>query len=332
MSKVLIIAEAGVNHNGDLKIAQEMAMAAKEAGADVVKFQTAKLDSLVSKYAEMAEYQKANIGKTLSQKEMLRKLLLTYEDFEILADYCKKIGIDFLSTPFDIESIYFLKKLGCSQWKIPSGEVTNYPYLVKIAETGMPVILSTGMSTIDEVREALNVLEINGAGRVTLLHCTSDYPTAYEDVNLNAMISMKKEFGLNVGYSDHTKGCEVSVAAVAMGACIIEKHFTLDNNMSGPDHKASLEPNELKRMITAIRNVETAMGNGVKIPTPTEIKNRVAARKSVVAKHAIKKGEVFTEENITTKRPGNGISPMKWKDLMRTTAMRDFEEDELIEI
>lgn len=332
MNRVLIIAEAGVNHNGNLKTAQKLALAAKEAGADIVKFQTAKLDSLVSKHAEMAEYQKKNVGTTLSQKEMLRKLLLTYEDFVILADYCKSIGIDFLSTPFDIDSIQFLRKLECVQWKVPSGEITNYPYLLKIAETGLPVILSTGMSTMDEIREALDVLEKNDAGKVTLLHCTTAYPAAYKDVNLRAMVSMMNEFGLKVGYSDHTEGIEIPIAAVAMGACIIEKHFTLDKNMDGPDHKASLEPCELKEMVDAIRNIEVAMGNGIKTPTQVEEKNRVAARKSIVARTSIKKGEVFTEKNITTKRPGNGISPMNWNNLIGKTAIRDFDEDELIEI
>lgn len=332
MDHVLIIAEAGVNHNGSLEIAKEMVRAAKEAGADIIKFQTANLDALVSRHAEMAEYQKENTGTEGSQRDLLSKLLLPYEEFSILADYCKEVKISFLSTPFDIESIYFLQTLDCSLWKVPSGEITNYPYLVEIARTGMPVILSTGMCTMDDVRNALDVLEENGAGPVTLLHCTTEYPAAYNDVNLRAMLSLKKEFGRKVGYSDHTKGIEVPIAAAAMGACIIEKHFTLSRKMDGPDHKASLEPHELKEMIKAIRNIELAMGNGVKSPTETEKKNQAVARKSIVARCNIKKGEIFTTENITTKRPGNGISPMKWKDILGRPAVRDFEEDELIEV
>lgn len=332
MDHVLIIAEAGVNHNGSLEIAKEMVRAAKEAGADIIKFQTANLDALVSRHAEMAEYQKENTGTEGSQRDLLSKLLLPYEEFLILADYCKEVKISFLSTPFDIESIYFLQTLDCSLWKVPSGEITNYPYLVEIARTGMPVILSTGMCTMDDVRNALDVLGENGAGPVTLLHCTTEYPAAYNDVNLRAMLSLKKEFGRKVGYSDHTRGIEVPIAAAAMGACIIEKHFTLSRKMDGPDHKASLEPHELKEMIKAIRNIELAMGNGVKSPTETEKKNQAVARKSIVARCNIKKGEIFTTENITTKRPGNGISPMKWKDILGRPAVRDFEEDELIEV
>lgn len=332
MEHVLIIAEAGVNHNGSLKIAKEMVRVAKDAGADIIKFQTAKLDALVSRHAEMAEYQKENTGADGSQRDLLRKLLLRYEEFSILADYCKEVKIGFLSTPFDIESIHFLKSLGCSLWKVPSGEITNYPYLVEIAGTGLPVILSTGMCTMDDVRSALNVLEENGAGPVTLLHCTTEYPTAFNDVNLQAMRSLKKEFGKRVGYSDHTRGIEVPIAAAAMGACIIEKHFTLSRKMDGPDHKASLEPHELKEMIKAIRNIELAMGNGLKTPTETEKKNQTVARKSIVARCNIKKGETFTIENITTKRPGDGISPMKWNEVLGRSAIRDFEEDELIEI
>lgn len=332
MDHVLIIAEAGVNHNGSLEIAKEMVRAAKEAGADIIKFQTANLDALVSRHAEMAEYQKENTGTEGSQRDLLSKLLLPYEEFLILADYCKEVKISFLSTPFDIESIYFLQTLDCSLWKVPSGEITNYPYLVEIARTGMPVILSTGMCTMDDVRNALDVLGENGAGPVTLLHCTTEYPAAYNDVNLRAMLSLKKEFGRKVGYSDHTRGIEVPIAAAAMGACIIEKHFTLSRKMDGPDHKASLEPHELKEMIKAIRNIELAMGNGVKFPTETEKKNQAVARKSIVARCNIKKGEIFTTENITTKRPGNGISPMKWKDILGRPAIRDFEEDELIEV
>lgn len=330
--KTLIIAEAGVNHNGDLEVAKKLALCAKEAGADIVKFQTAKLDSLVSKYADMAEYQKNNINADMSQKEMLRKLLLSFEEFEQLKEYCEEINIKFLSTPFDIESIEFLDDLGCEFWKIPSGEITNYPYLVKIALTHKPIILSTGMATIDEVRECYNLLKENGAGEITLLHCTTQYPTEYEDVNLAAMMTLGKEFGCSVGYSDHTKGIEVPVAAVAMDASVIEKHFTLDRNMEGPDHKASLEPDELKTMVSMIRNIEQAIGDGNKRPQAVEILNKSVARKSIVAKRNIIKGEILSSENITTKRPGNGINPMRWNEIIGSVAIRDFVEDELIEI
>lgn len=332
MEKVLIIAEAGVNHNGDIRIAKRLADEAKKAGADIVKFQTAKLSSLVSKFADMAEYQKENIGEEMTQQEMLRKLLLTYEEFEVLASYCEKIGIRFLSTPFDLDSIEFLKELGCDIWKIPSGEITNLPYLEKIAETHKPVILSTGMCTLEEVEDAVRILKRTGAGDITLLHCTTQYPTPYDEVNLKAMLTLKEKFNCMVGYSDHTKGIEVPVAAVAMGAKVIEKHFTLDKNMEGPDHKASLEPQELQTMITAIRNIEKAIGNGEKLPTKSEIANKTVARKSIIALKNIKKGEELTTENLTTKRPGNGISPMKWYEVLGTKAVRDFQEDELIEI
>lgn len=330
-NRVLIIAEIGVNHNGDFNTAKKLIDKAKECGADIVKFQTAKLDSLVSKCANMAEYQKQNIGEEKSQKEMLRELLLSFEEFQELAEYCNEIGITFLSTPFDIESICFLDPLQ-QIWKVPSGEITNYPYLVEIAKTKKPVILSTGMSTLDEIRSAIGVLTENGTEDITLLHCTTDYPTAMKDVNLNAMITLKSEFGYPIGYSDHTNGIEVSVAATAMGATIIEKHFTLDKEMPGPDHKASLEPNELKNLVTAIRNIEQAKGSFRKFPTKAEMKNRDVARKSIVAAKIIKKGEVFSVENLTTKRPGNGISPMLWNEIIGSIAKRDFDEDELIEV
>ncbi len=329
--KTLIIAEAGVNHNGSLETAKELIRVAKACGADVVKFQTANVNSLVSKSAQMAKYQKDNIGKEESQKDMLSKLLLPFEDFATLSEYCNDVGIKFLSTPFDIESIRFLDDLQ-DVWKIPSGEITNYPYLVEIAKTKKRIILSTGMSTLEEVNDALSVLHENGAGKITLLHCTTSYPTPMKDVNLNAMLTLKEQFGYEVGYSDHTKGIEVPIAAVALGAKVIEKHFTLDRNMEGPDHKASLEPNELKAMVDAIRNVELAMGTGEKIPSESEIANISVARKSIIAAKDIKAGDVFTEENLTTKRPGNGISPMKWTEVLGTTAIRDFAEDELIEI
>lgn len=331
MAKTLIIAEAGVNHNGSLEIAKQLVRTAKECGADIVKFQTAKLDSLVSKFAEMADYQKANTGKVESQKEMLSKLLLTFDEFKELAEYCKEVGIMFLSTPFDIESIHFLNDMQ-EIWKIPSGEITNYPYLVEIAKTGKKVILSTGMSELDEIRAAVDVLRNNGANNIIILHCTTEYPAPLAEVNLNVMTTLKKEFGCKVGYSDHTRGIEVSLAAVAMGAEVIEKHFTLDRNMEGPDHKASLEPNELKALVDGIRNIELAKGSFEKVPTESELKNRSVARKSIVAARNISTGEVFTEENLTTKRPGNGVSPMKWNEIIGTTAKRDFMEDELIEI
>lgn len=328
---VLIIAEAGVNHNGNIETAKKLIDIAKDAGADIVKFQTAKLDLLVSKDAHMAEYQKQNIGIEKSQKEMLRDLLLSFEDFRMLSEYCRDREIQFLSTPFDIDSIHFLNELQ-DIWKIPSGEITNYPYLVEIARTSKRIILSTGMCTLEEVRQALKVLTDNGAEDMTLLHCTTDYPTDMEDVNLNAMFSLQREFKLPIGYSDHTKGIVVSVAAVAMGATVIEKHFTLDRNMIGPDHKASLEPKELKDLVKAIRDVERAKGSYEKKPTQAELKNRDVARKSIVAARDIKMGERFSTENLTTKRPGSGISPMLWDEVIGKKATRDFYEDELIEL
>lgn len=332
MGKVLIIAEAGVNHNGSIELAKKLVDEAKKAGADIVKFQTSKLDALVSKFADMAEYQKENLGYVKSQKEMLKDIVFPFEAFVEISEYCKKVGIKFLSTPFDIDSVHFLEELGCDMWKIPSGEITNYPYLLEIAKTHKPIILSTGMSTIEEVRECYELLKKNGAGEITLLHCTTQYPTEYEDVNLKAMLTLEKEFGCKVGYSDHTRGIEIPVAAVAMGATVIEKHFTLDKTMEGPDHKASLEPNELSNMISMIRHLEKALGNGEKVPADTEIPNKAVARKSIIAKRDIAKGEVLSEENITTKRPGSGISPMKWNEVIGTKAIRDFVEDELIEL
>ena len=331
MNKVLIIAEAGVNHNGDIEIAKALIRAAKEAGADIVKFQTAKLSSLVSIVAKMAEYQKENIGKEESQKDMLSKLLLPFASFVELADYCTEIGIQFLSTPFDIESICFLKDF-VTAWKVPSGEITNYPYLVEIAKTGFPVILSTGMSEICEIDAAMDVLKEHGATEITLLHCNTQYPTPYEDVNLLAMNALRERYGVPVGYSDHTNGIEVPVAAVALGAEVIEKHFTLDRTMEGPDHKASLEPHELKAMVDSIRNIEKALGSSEKKATASEASNKAVARKSIVAKRDIAAGEILTEDNITTKRPGTGISPMRWNEVLGTTAIRNFAEDELIEL
>jgi len=332
MGHTLIIAEAGVNHNGDFETAKRLVLAAKEAGADIVKFQTANVDSLVSEYAEMADYQKKNTGKVESQREMLQKILLSYNEFLKLSDFCEKIGIKFLSTPFDIESIRFLLDLGVDVWKVPSGEITNYPYLVEIARTGLPIILSTGMSTLDEVGEAIEVLQENECGKITLLHCTTEYPAPYRHVNLNAMATLRESFGLDIGYSDHTLGIDIPIAAVALGAVIIEKHFTLSREMEGPDHKASLEPDELKMMVQSIRKLEKALGNGLKQPTDVEKKNAMAARKSIIAGKEIQKGEYLTEENLTTKRPGTGISPMKWNEILGTVAIRDFKKDELIEI
>lgn len=330
--KVLIIAEAGVNHNGNIELAKELAKCAKDSGADIVKYQTVDLDSLVSQSAEMAEYQKRNTQKKTSQKEMLAKLILENEEFIELKEYCDEIGIEFLSTPFDIKSIHFLNDIGLRFWKVPSGEITNYPYLLEVAKTKKPVILSTGMCSLEEVDSAICILRKNGAGNISLLHCTTDYPTPYEYVNLRAMETLRQRFGVEVGYSDHTKGTEVAIAAVAMGAKIIEKHFTLSREMEGPDHKASLEPNELKQMVESIRNIEKAMGDGIKKIQPNERQNMKIARKSIIANRNISKGEVLTEDNLTTKRPGDGISPMRWNEVIGTKAIRNFSEDELIEI
>ena len=328
---VYIIAEAGVNHNGSFELACKLVDAAKKSGVDCIKFQTFKSDNLVSKNAKKAEYQKNMTGDG-SQLEMLKKLELSYEEFSSLKQYCDKVGICFLSTPFDYDSIDFLNALDIPFWKVPSGEVTNYPYLVALAKTGKPVVMSTGMCEMDEIVAAIEVLRGNGTKDIKLLHCNTEYPTPFEDVNLRAMQTMRDTFGLEVGYSDHTPSIEVPIAAVAMGATIIEKHFTLDRNMEGPDHKASLEPDELAAMVRAIRNVEQAMGSGIKEPSKSEKKNISIARKSIVASKSIKKGEILTEENLTAKRPGSGISPMRWPEVVGTNAIRDFEEDELIEL
>ena len=325
-----IIAEAGVNHNGSLKLAKQMIEEAARAGADYIKFQTFKPEKLVSKYAQKADYQKKTTGNNESQLQMLEKLALSYDDFVELKRYCEQIGIGFLSTPFDEDSIRFLDRLDMDFWKIPSGEITNYPYLVQIAQTGRDIVLSTGMCEMDEIADAMKVLEESGAGNISLLHCNTEYPTPYEDVNLLAMKQMRTAFKKQVGYSDHTVGIEVPIAAVALGAEIIEKHFTLDKNMEGPDHKASLEPLELSQMICSIRHIEKSLGDGNKKRTASEQHNIAAARKSIVAKCAISKGDIFTEANLTVKRPGNGISPMRWKELIGTRAERDYLEDELI--
>ncbi len=334
---VLIIAEAGVNHNGSIDVAKQLIDKAAEAGADIIKFQTFKSEKLVSKSARQAEYQKRNIGSKAddSQLNMLKKLELSQEDHEELMQYCQQKGIKFFSTAFDMESIDYLHSLHMGLWKIPSGEITNFPYIRKIAQYGEPVILSTGMCEMDDICAAMNVLIKFGVKReqITILHCNTEYPTPFEDVNLKAMIALKDEFKVEVGYSDHTKGIEVPIAAVALGATVIEKHFTLDRNMEGPDHKASLEPDELRAMVCAIRNIEKAVGgDGIKHVSESERKNIAIARKSIVAACDIKAGEVFTEQNLTVKRPGNGISPMRWEDVIGTKAKRDFLEEELIEV
>lgn len=331
-NRVLVIAEAGVNHNGSLNMALKLVEEAKKAGADVVKFQTGIPEKVMSKYAPKAEYQKETTGSEGSQIDMAHKIFLDYDDFRKIKEHCKKVGIDFLSTPFETDAIDFLNALGCDYWKIPSGEITNYPYLIKIAQTHKPIILSTGMSDMEEIRDCVNLLKENDSGEITLLQCTTQYPTPYQDVNLRAMNSLKKEFNCKVGYSDHTQGIEVDIAAVALGACVIEKHFTLDKNLPGPDHRASLEPDELKKMVSSIRHIEKALGTGEKKPADSEIGNIIVARKSLVALKPIKKGEELTENNITTKRPGSGISPMKWNEIIGTRAIRDFDEDELIEV
>ena len=332
MQKVCIIAEAGVNHNGDIVTAKKMVEVAQKAGVDYIKFQTFMPEKLVSRYAEKAEYQKETTDAAESQLDMLRKLSLSEDEFVSLKKYCNEVGIGFISTPFDLESIDFLEKLDIDFWKIPSGEITNLPYLEKIATTKRKVILSTGMSDVQEIKDAVKVLENNGAPEIVLLHCNTQYPTPFEDVNLSAMETIARETNKEVGYSDHTKGIEVPIAAVAMGACVIEKHFTLDKNMDGPDHKASLEPEELTQMVRAIRHIEKALGTGIKEPTASEIGNKNIARKSIVAACKIAKGEIFSETNITAKRPGNGISPMKWYEVIGKAAPRDFSEDELIEL
>ena len=329
---VLIIAEAGVNHNGNLDLALKMVDEAKRAGADIVKFQTAIPEKVISKYADKAEYQKKTTGNEESQLEMCKRIHLKLSDYDIIKKYCEEVGIEFLSTPFDLESIDYLEKLGMRLWKIPSGEITNLPYLIKIAKTCRPVIMSTGMAELNEVEEAVNVLKENGAGEITLLHCTTEYPAPFESVNLRAMNTLREKFETEVGYSDHTVGFEAAVAAAVLGASVIEKHFTLNHNMEGPDHKASLEPEEFEIMVNNIRLIEKALGDGVKQPAEAEKKNIAIARKSIVAAKDIKKGEIFTEDNITVKRPGSGISPMKWFEVLGTEAVRDFGEDELIEL
>lgn len=327
MKKTFIIAEAGVNHNGSLELAKKLIDIACDCGCDAVKFQTFKCENLVSKTAQKADYQKQTTDSNENQFEMIKKLELSYDDFKELQKYCNEKKIMFLSTPFDLESADFLNSLNMPVFKIPSGEITNLPYLRKINLLKKKIILSTGMSTIEEISDALKVLK---DCEVSLLHCTTEYPCPYNEVNLKAIQTLQDEFNLKVGYSDHTEGIEVSIAAVAIGATIIEKHFTLDKKMQGPDHKASLEPDELKAMVKSIRNIELAIGNGTKKPTQSELKNKEIARKSIVAKCTIQKGEKFSEENLTAKRPATGICPMKWDDIIGTIAQKSYKEDEII--
>ncbi len=332
-NKTYIIAEAGVNHNGDLDIAKELIDIASIAGADAVKFQTFKAENLVSTYAPKAEYQKKTTCVDESQFDMIKKLELSTSDYKILANYCKTKHIEFLSSPFDLESIDILNDLGLNIFKIPSGEITNFPYLHKIGLLKKTIILSTGMCDLGEIEDALDIL--GGAGTkwndITILHCNSEYPSPFEDVNLKAMLTIKAAFpGIKIGYSDHTPGIEIPIAAVAMGAEVIEKHFTLDKNMAGPDHLSSLEPNELKSMVEAIRNVEIALGNAIKKPSRSESINKPIARKSIVAAKNIAKGEVFTKNNLMVKRPGTGINPMRWNEILGKRAQREYKKDELI--
>lgn len=332
MNKTLIIGEAGVNHNGNLQIAKQMIDVAAEAGVDYVKFQTFKAEKLVSKTAKKADYQLQNTEKSFGQFEMLKKLELDEEKHRILIEYCQKKKIKFLSTAFDHDSIELLQSLGIDLFKIPSGEITNLPYLQKVASTRKPVILSTGMSNLDEIEAALNILYNNGASRENLmiLHCNTEYPTPMSDVNLLAMNTIKNAFNVKVGYSDHTLGIEVPIAAVAMGATCIEKHFTLDRTMEGPDHKASLEPEELRSMVLAIRNIEKAMGNGIKEPSISEKKNIPIARKSIHISRKIFRGQILVQEDLEMKRPGNGISPMLINLVLGKQANRDLEKDHLL--
>ena len=333
-NKVLIIAEAGVNHNGDIALAKKLVDVAYEAGADIVKFQTFKSENLVTKSASMAKYQMENTKKEESQYEMLKRLELSENDFLNLKSYCESKGIVFFSTGFDLESLQFLATLKMGIWKIPSGEITNLPYLEYIGKQNEKVILSTGMATLSEIGDAVNVLVSSGTSKknITVLHCSTDYPVEMNSVNLAAMNTIKKEFDVNVGYSDHTMGIEVSIAAVALGATVIEKHFTLDRNMPGPDHKASLEPQELKQLVSSIRNIEIALGASEKKPSEKELAIKLVVRKSLVAKLEIKQGEFFSLDNLTVKRPGNGISPMKLNEVLGLRAKRTFHEDEIVEL
>jgi N,N'-diacetyllegionaminate synthase len=330
--KTFIIAEAGVNHNGSIELAKQLIDVAVNAGADAVKFQTFKAEKLLSKSAKKADYQKETTSGNESQFEMIKKLELDLASHHILIDYCKIKGILFLSTPFDLESIDLLDKLGINIFKIPSGEITNLPYLEKIAKLNKQIILSTGMSNLGDIEKALEVLTFYGTdiNKIIILHANTEYPTPMEDVNLRAMITIGKAFNVKYGYSDHTKGIEVPIAAVALGASVIEKHFTLDKTMEGPDHKASLEPIELENMVHSIRNIEKALGNGIKQISASEQKNIKIARKSIVASRNIEAGEILTEDNLCIKRPGNGISPMRWYEILGSKAVKSYKEDDLI--
>ena len=332
MIKTFIIAEAGVNHNGSLEMALKLIDVAVAAGADAIKFQTFKTENVITVNAPKAGYQKETTGSDESQLEMVKKLELDEAAHKKLLNHCQEKGIQFLSTPFDLESIDLLNRLGLKMFKIPSGEITNLPYLRKLGALKKRLILSTGMADLGEIEDALDVLTEAGTPleNLIVLHCNTEYPTPFEDVNLRAMLSIGHAFGVAVGYSDHTPGNEVAVAAVALGAVVLEKHFTLDRNLPGPDHKASLEPDELKAMVQAIRSIEKALGSGIKKPSPSELKNKPVARKSIVAARSIRKGEAFTVENLTIKRPGTGISPMRWDDILKMKASRDFNKDEII--
>ncbi|EGY3994983.1 N-acetylneuraminate synthase [Campylobacter upsaliensis] len=330
MKKVLIIAEAGVNHNGDINLAKKLIEQAAKAGADVVKFQTFKANSCVSVSAKKAKYQLETTAKEESQLEMIKKLELSYESHFELMKHCKKHGIAFLSTPFDLESVEFLRGLDLPYFKIPSGEITNLPYLKAVAKCKKRVLLSTGMANLGEIEAALTILRKNGTRNITLLHCNTEYPTPFEDVNLNALKTLKEAFKLEVGYSDHTEGIVASLGAVALGAVVIEKHFTLDKTMEGPDHRASLEFEELKALCKGIRELEKALGSGIKKASKSEAKNKIIARKSLVAKREIQKGEKFSEQNLTTKRPGSGISAMRYEEYLGKRALKTYKKDELI--
>ena len=333
MSKsTFIIAEAGVNHNGSLSIAKQLVDAAADAGADAVKFQTFNADKLVCVGASKADYQVNNTGNDESQRDMLRKLQLTESEFAELKEYCDKRGIMFLSTPFDVDSLKFLLSIGITMVKVPSGEITNFPLLREIGKSGLKVILSTGMCELEEVVRAVDTLRKYGTKEIIVLQCNTEYPTPFADANIRAMLTLGKTTDCEYGYSDHTMGNDVAIAAVALGASLIEKHFTLDRNMEGPDHIASIEPNELNNLVDSVRNIEMALGSGIKTVSDSERKNIAVARKSIVAKCHISKGDIFTENNLTTKRPGTGVSPMLWDDIIGTVAAKDFEEDELIEV
>lgn len=333
--KTLIIAEAGVNHNGSIELAKELIAKAAAAGADLVKFQTFVAANIVSESAPKAEYQIKNTQNAETQLEMIQKLELSREDHAVLIEECRLQGIGFFSTAFDFQSFDLLMEMGClDQIKVPSGELTNLPLLRYMSKSCKPLLLSTGMANLGEIEAAIEVIEAAGTPRhlITVLHCTTEYPTPMEDVNLLAMVSMKQAFGVNVGYSDHSSGIEVPIAAVALGATVIEKHFTLNRGLPGPDHKASLEPHELKAMVDGIRNIERALGDGIKRPSASELKNKLIARKSLVAIQSIRAGQAFSTENIGVKRPGTGISPMRWDEVIGRSAPRDFSPDELIEL